>query len=80
MSLIQIEHSDTPANSDVRPPVDLATTPILELTIAYPELKQVLDSYGLDTCCGAHLSVTEAAAQDGIDPAPVLDALRKAMR
>jgi hypothetical protein len=33
----------------------------------------------MDTCCGAHLNVLEAAAADGIDPAPVLDALRKAM-
>jgi uncharacterized protein (DUF2249 family) len=57
--------------------LDLEATPILELTTAYPELKQVLDNYGLDTCCGAHLNVLDAAAADDIDPAPVLDALRK---
>jgi iron-sulfur cluster repair protein YtfE (RIC family) len=72
MSFIHIEDNYTPAK------LDLATTPILELVSAYPELKQLLDNYGLDTCCGAHMSVTEAAVQDGIDPAPVLEALRQA--
>ena len=59
--------------------LDLATTPILELILAYPRLKEVLDSFGLDTCCGAHLTVTEATAEQGTDPAVVLDALRQAL-
>ena len=58
---------------------DLATTPILELVASYPRLKGLLDSFGLDTCCGGDLSVTEASAEHGIDPAPVLEALRAAI-
>ncbi|MGI9147290.1 MAG: DUF542 domain-containing protein [Chloroflexota bacterium] len=55
---------------------DLATTPIMVLIAGFPHLRQVLDSFGLDTCCGGHFSVTEAAAEDGIDAEAVLIALR----
>ena len=58
---------------------DLAATPILELIGHYPQFKEILDKFGLDTCCGGHFNVTEAAAQEGIDVAPVLDALRGAL-
>ncbi len=56
---------------------DLATTPIMELVNDEPALKPVLDQFGLDTCCGGHMSVTEAAAEHKIDPAPVFEALRR---
>jgi regulator of cell morphogenesis and NO signaling len=56
---------------------DLAATPIMVLVADHPQLKPVLDEHGLDTCCGGHFTVTEAAAEHGIDPAPVLDALRR---
>ena len=58
---------------------DLAATPILELIGSYPQFKEILDGFGLDTCCGGHLNVVEAAVQDGIDVAPVLEALRAAL-
>lgn len=58
---------------------DLATTPILELILAYPHVKQVLDGFGLDTCCGSHMSVEEAAADSGVAPAPVFEALRNVL-
>ncbi len=56
--------------------LDLETTPILELLLAYPHLKHVLDGFGLDTCCGAHMNIVEAAADAGIDAAPVFAAVR----
>jgi regulator of cell morphogenesis and NO signaling len=59
--------------------LDLAATPILELITAYPVFKPVLDQFGLDTCCGGHLTVTESAAEEDIDPAPVIEALRAAL-
>jgi len=50
-----------------------------ELVANYPRLKDVLDSLGLDTCCGRDLSVTEPAAEHRIDSAPVLQGLRAAL-
>jgi uncharacterized protein (DUF2249 family) len=58
---------------------DLAATPILELIGSYPRFKEILDDFGLDTCCGGHFNVAEAAGQDGIDLQPVLEALRAAL-
>jgi uncharacterized protein (DUF2249 family) len=58
---------------------DLAATPILELVARYPRFKEILDAFGLDTCCGGHFSVAEAAIQDGIALQPVLEALRAAL-
>ena len=72
MSLIQLESSRDRH-------YDLATTPIMELVASYPQLEPVLESFGLDTCCGGHFSVQEASAQHGIDVQPVLDALRASL-
>ena len=58
---------------------DLDTMPILELVANYPQLKDVLESFGLDTCCGGDLSVTEATAEHSIDLALVLQARRAAL-
>jgi uncharacterized protein (DUF2249 family) len=57
--------------------LDLATTPILELMTAYPRIKDILDNSGLDTCCGAHMTVSEAAAAAGVDSETVLNALHE---
>jgi iron-sulfur cluster repair protein YtfE (RIC family) len=58
---------------------DLASTPILELVASHPELRPILNEYGIDTCCGGRFSVAEAAAHDGIDVQPVLQALARAL-
>lgn len=58
---------------------DLAATPMLDLIASYPRLQAVLDSFGLDTCCGGELSVTAAAAKHGLDPSAVTAALRQAL-
>ena len=50
-----------------------------ELVANYPRLKDVLDSLGLDTCCGRDLSETEATAEHSIDSARVLRGLRPAL-
>jgi hypothetical protein len=52
---------------------DLTATPIMELAGSYPQFKEILDSFGLDTCCGGHFSVAKATAHDGIDLAPVME-------
>ena len=57
---------------------DLANTPMLELMMANPRFKEILDRFGLDTCCGSHMTVIEATAETGTDPAPILEALRTA--
>lgn len=58
---------------------DLANTPILELLAAYPRLKHVLDGFGFDTCCGGHMTVTEAAAEADANSTRVITALRQAL-
>ena len=58
---------------------DLTATPILELIGSHPQFEEILDGFGLDTCCGGHLNVAEAAVQEGIDVMPVLEALRAAL-
>jgi uncharacterized protein (DUF2249 family) len=58
---------------------DLASTPILELLASHPELQPILEEFGLDTCCGGHFSVAEAAAHDGIDVQPLVQALEQAL-
>jgi iron-sulfur cluster repair protein YtfE (RIC family) len=50
-------------------------TPIMELIAAHSELQPILDRFGVDTCCGGHLTVTEACGEHGLDAAIVADAL-----
>jgi iron-sulfur cluster repair protein YtfE (RIC family) len=58
---------------------NLTTTPILELMLAYPQVKEILDGFGPDTCCGSHMSIEEAAADSGVASAPVFEALRNVL-
>jgi iron-sulfur cluster repair protein YtfE (RIC family) len=44
-----------------------------------PELASVLESFGLDTCCGGHFSVAEAAAHHNVELQPVMDAMRSTL-
>jgi hypothetical protein len=53
--------------------------PKAELIASYPHLQPVLDGLGLDTCCGGHMTVTDAAAEHGMDVAAVVVALRRAL-
>ena len=73
MHLIQIQTNDTHITVD--PHTLVTITPILELTAEYPELQPMLERFGLDTCCGGHLTVTEACGEQGLDAAAVATAL-----
>ncbi len=73
MHLIQIQTNDTPITVD--PHALVTATPIMELTAEHPELLPILDRFGLDTCCGGHLTVTEACGEHGLDAAVVANAL-----
>ncbi len=59
--------------------VDVENTAIAELVAAYPRLEPVLNTFGLDTCCGGAYSPLEAAQKHGIDPAPLVEALHEAL-
>ncbi len=59
---------------------DLTATPISLLVADFPKTEPVLASFGLDTCCGGHFTPVQAAAEHGIDPEPLLAALRDALR
>ena len=73
MHLIQIQTNATRTTGD--PHALVTGTPIMELTAEHPELQPVLDRFGLDTCCGGHLTVAEACSEDGLDVAGVAKAL-----
>jgi iron-sulfur cluster repair protein YtfE (RIC family) len=77
MSLIQIQTNDTHLGIDPRTAV--TTTPIMVLTAEHPELLPILDGFGLDTCCGGHLTVVEACGEHGLGVAAVTEALREAL-
>ena len=49
--------------------------PIMELIAEHPALQPILDRFDLDTCCGGHLTVTEACGEQGLDAAVVANAL-----
>ena len=49
-----------------------------ELVAERPARARVFERFGIDYCCGGKLSLAEAAAQQSIDAAPVLAALREA--
>jgi regulator of cell morphogenesis and NO signaling len=74
MPFIEIQTHLTAPPATLSPEL-LASTPILVLVADFPRLRPLLDSYGLDTCCGGHMSVEEACRERGLDPAPVIQAL-----
>ena len=50
-------------------------TTVADVVAAHPELLETLKSLGINHCCGAHLTLAEAAASAGIP----LDDLLKAI-
>jgi iron-sulfur cluster repair protein YtfE (RIC family) len=77
MHIIQIQTSAAHALTDSQ---TLASAPIMVLTADHPELQPILDRFGLDSCCGGHLTVVEACAEHGLDPAPIAKALLDALQ
>ncbi len=48
-------------------------------TIArFPATARVFNLFGIDTCCGGGNTVAEAARLERVDPAQLVEALRKA--
>lgn len=45
-----------------------------------PAAVAVLNAYRIDTCCGGHATIGDAAAHAHVDPAVVIDALQAARR
>ncbi|MEO7363364.1 MAG: DUF542 domain-containing protein [Gemmatimonadaceae bacterium] len=61
-----------------------ATKTIAEETVdavmaAHTKTMAVFNAFGVDTCCGAHRSVRDAAIEDGADEAELVAALRSAI-
>lgn len=49
------------------------------LMARYPATMSVFNAFGVDTCCGAHRTVREAAAEDGADGSKLVAALNSAI-
>lgn len=48
-------------------------------TIArFPSTARVFNRFGIDTCCGGGSTVAEAARLERVDPAVLIEALRRA--
>lgn len=60
--------SATPTlNDDLR-----LSTPLAQIVIDAPGSERILESFGLDYCCGGQRSLGDACAAAGVDPADVL--------
>jgi regulator of cell morphogenesis and NO signaling len=51
---------------------------LAELVTANPASARVLESFGLDYCCGGRRALSDASAEAGVDPSAVLDAIAAA--
>ncbi|HET8648485.1 MAG TPA: DUF542 domain-containing protein [Gemmatimonadales bacterium] len=49
-----------------------------EIITRAPATKAVFQRYGVDTCCGSHVSVEEAARRDNLDSNRLCNELRAA--
>jgi iron-sulfur cluster repair protein YtfE (RIC family) len=50
-----------------------------EVMKRHPVTMEIFNRFGIDTCCGANASVTEAARRDGVDIDSLLEAIRDAL-
>jgi regulator of cell morphogenesis and NO signaling len=55
-------------------PVTIAPS-IGSFVVERPSRSKVFERFGLDYCCGGHLSLDEACARGGVEPATILQAL-----
>lgn len=51
-----------------------------EVVRRFPDSLPVFAAYGLDTCCRGNMSVSDAAADAGVDPVVLVEALRETIR
>ena len=61
-------------------PVITTTHSVDAAMASLPVAAAVLNAFGIDTCCGGHATIAEAAAHAHVDPAVVIDALDTASR
>lgn len=57
----------------------VATATVEQVMAAHPATLPVFNAFGVDTCCGAHRTVHEAAVEDGADEVALTRALQQAM-
>lgn len=55
--------------------IDRAMT-ITDIVARHPETADVFHRFGLDTCCGGGVSVSDAAQRHGLDVERLLEAVR----
>lgn len=63
-------------------PIDIALDPtwtVNETIARHPATMAVFNRFGIDTCCGSGVSVSDAAHRDEIELGVLLDALRQAV-
>ncbi len=60
--------TDMPVNSD---------TTVNGTIARCPEAIAVLNRFGIDTCCGGGMSISDAARAQGLDPSILLEAIRQ---
>lgn len=58
--------------------VDLTLT-VNEMMASHPETVAVFNQFGMDTCCGSGVVITDAAHRDGVNLEQLLEALAEAM-
>jgi iron-sulfur cluster repair protein YtfE (RIC family) len=59
--------------------VDLTTATINDITARYPQTITVFNDFGVDACCGGHVTLADAATRDGVSLPDLTAALRKAI-
>lgn len=58
---------------------DLRFRTVDDVMARHPATMAVFNSFGVDSCCGAHRTVHDAAIADLVDETALLDALARAM-
>ena len=58
-------------------PIDGHTT-VRDVVVKHPAMRKVLESYGIDYCCGGGKTLTVAAAEAGVELQDVVEAMRQA--
>jgi iron-sulfur cluster repair protein YtfE (RIC family) len=67
------------ASHNVPATLDVADTPIGTLVADYPQVEEVLEDFGFDTCCTVEFTPLELADKAAIDAEPLIAALRQAV-
>lgn len=58
----------------------LAEMTVDEIMARSPATMPVFNAFGVDSCCGAHSTVREAAERDGVNETALIAALELAMQ